>query len=495
MSTDNVRGRSTGQTSTFEQRFPAQPAQRIFSTRQLTLIFTAYSAATWTLLFGGYLPYVGTAEMGLLAYGVGYIVGLVPIALSTAVICARYGIETLDAVKPTFGVRGFYVPLIISVCTLTTWGYLLTSMGAVSTGRALATMGGREDNLPVPVLAVIGIGILLVCWFGATRGAAFFERSARWASPALIALSVAMFVILVAKFGFGGLWNQPVEEPLSGSQWLNFVYGFEWGFAAALAWWPTLGALARFAQTPRAVLPSSIWGIGVIGGTVIAIPAAYASMKVGDPDPSAWIPSIAGNSLAIIGLTFILLANVTSVVMILYVMSLQLGQLPYLRNLSQGVLVMLLVIPGVWFATRPYFLLENVMTVLTYTGYAVAGIAAVTIVDFFILRRSQIDVRAVFDEQLGHEKYGYWGGVNWVAIVVVAVAFWFETQYLLDPISLEYRQPFAIMGASIPTMLGAGLLYYVVMRFLVVPRGIGDYPGSQPPEARQPEGLKDVTPA
>lgn len=493
MSTQDSSGVAATQASTYRNRFPAGPAQRIFSTRQLTLIFTAYSAATWTLLFGGYLPYVGTAEMGLLAYGVGYIVGLVPIVLSTAIISARYGIETLDAVKPTFGTRGFYVPLIISVLTLTTWGYLLTSMGAVSTGRALATLGGREDNLPLPALAVIGVGILLVCWFGATRGAAFFDRSARWASPALIVLSLAMFVILVAKFGFGGLWNQPVEEPLSGSQWLNFIYGFEWGFAAALAWWPTLGALSRFAQSPRVVMPSSIWGIGVIGGTAIAIPAAYASMKVGDPDPSTWIPAIAGDSLAVIGLAFILLANVTSVVMIFYVMSLQLGQLPYLRNLRQGILIMLLVLPGVWFATRPYFLLENVMTVLTYTGYAFAGIAAVTIVDFFVLRRSHIDVRAIFDEELGKQKYGYWGGVNWVALVIVGMAFWFETQWLLDPISLEYRGPFAIVGASIPTMLGAGLLYYLVMKYLVLPRGIGDFPGSQPDSA--PERRRDATTA
>ncbi len=67
--------------------------------------------------------------------------------------------------------------------------------------------------------------------------------------------------------------------------------------------------------------------------------------------------------------------------------------------------------------------------------------------------------------------------MNWVAAIVVAfaTAFYFR---LFDPMSLRVGPLFRYARAAVPTaILGAGA-YYLVMRFLVAPRGTGGYRAS-----------------
>lgn len=465
-------------------RYPTSQGERIFGTRQLLLLFAAYSAATWTLLFGGDLPSVGTPEMGLVSYGAGYIVGLIPVALATAVMSARYGIDTIDVTKPTFGIRGFYFPLVVVFGSTLAWTYLLTSMGAASTSQALSTMSGRHGSFPLWVTALIGILILGICWFGATSGARFFERMGKWSAPSLFVLVAILFIILVAKFGLGGIWNVRANDPLSDSSWVNFLYGFEWGVAAALAWWGPLGTFARFAKRPTQIIPSTVWGIGIIGGVLVAVPAAYAAAKTGTPDPTEWIPQIAHAAIAVVGLLFILLANITSVVSLLYVASVQLSQFPFFRRFNRRTLVTIFIVPGIYFALNPHLLVDNVMSVLTYSGYSLAGITMVGFVDIYLLRRKCIDIRAIFDERAGKEKYWFWGGINWIAVIVAGGAYVVAVFWILNPVTLEYNFPFKLMGASVPTMLGAGIIYYGLIRLIATRKGVGGYGVDQQFERR-----------
>ena len=68
----------------------------------------------------------------------------------------------------------------------------------------------------------------------------------------------------------------------------------------------------------------------------------------------------------------------------------------------------------------------------------------------------------------------YWfrGGVNWVAIAVLGGA---GAMYLtlFDPVSLKIHPLFRYVGAGIPTIIVAGLVYLISMRLIgrVVSRG------------------------
>src|SRR5689334_19701030 len=88
-------------------RLPTLHSERIYD-RYATFLWTctAFSAATWAFLIGGYLPYVGNTKVGVLGYLAGVIVGMVIVTLASGLASNRYGVDTTDAAKASYGVRG-----------------------------------------------------------------------------------------------------------------------------------------------------------------------------------------------------------------------------------------------------------------------------------------------------------------------------------------------------------------------------------------------------
>lgn len=132
--------------------------------------------------------------------------------------------------------------------------------------------------------------------------------------------------------------------------------------------------------------------------------------------------------------------------------------------------------------------LDEVMAFVSYIGLLSMGIASVMFVDYLILRREQLDVRHMFNAS-PKGKYWFIGGVNWIAVLTTfaSIAFYL---WLYDPISLRTQHAFVYLGAGIPTMFITGLLYYVLMKALVVSR-MGAYPTSQI-KTKQDEGPVEV---
>ncbi|MGD9714257.1 MAG: cytosine permease, partial [Thermomicrobiales bacterium] len=159
--------------------------------------------------------------------------------------------------------------------------------------------------------------------------------------------------------------------------------------------------------------------------------------------------------LAVFGLLFVVAANIASIIMIFYVLALQTSLLPGARALSRLMVTGALAAPGILFALHPHFLTDNISSVLAYGGLVFCGVAAVTLVDYFLVRDQHISHRDLFDAQGGTNRYDFWWGVNFVAIAAVVGGYFFET-WLMDPVSLSYHGPFRYVGASIPTVLATG---------------------------------------
>ena len=131
--------------------------------------------------------------------------------------------------------------------------------------------------------------------------------------------------------------------------------------------------------------------------------------------------------------------------------------------------IALTLLPGVPFAFYTEWLLTRVMTLIAYNGMIFIGLAAVQIADFYMLRRQRLQMAHLFARP--HQGlYWYWGGVNWVAMAVIAEA---ASVYLalFDPVSFRTDTHFRYIGAGIPALLAACMTYYVVMRYIVA-RGI-----------------------
>lgn len=101
------------------------------------------------------------------------------------------------------------------------------------------------------------------------------------------------------------------------------------------------------------------------------------------------------------------------------------------------------------------------------------GISVIAIVDYYFLRNQSIELEQVFvADKRGH--YWFWGGVNWVAIAVVACGL---VAYLniYDPIDLHAARGFRYFGAALPMMVCTAVVYYTVMRLFVVRGMRGGY--------------------
>lgn len=82
----------------------------------------------------------------------------------------------------------------------------------------------------------------------------------------------------------------------------------------------------------------------------------------------------------------------------------------------------LLLLPGAFFAFRTEWLLSAVMSWLSYNGVMFVGVTAITLVDYFFLRKEQLDPAHLFATK--GSKYEFWAGINWVAVVVTILSTW-----------------------------------------------------------------------
>jgi NCS1 family nucleobase:cation symporter-1 len=98
-----------------------------------------------------------------------------------------------------------------------------------------------------------------------------------------------------------------------------------------------------------------------------------------------------------------------------------------------------------------------------------APLCGIQIVDYYVLRKRHIDIRAIYGG-----GYRFWGGFNPAAVVAMALGFVVYT-YLLNPWTYASRWPYQYLTASLPTSLASALAYWLLTRSVVMPAGRGGY--------------------
>jgi NCS1 family nucleobase:cation symporter-1 len=92
--------------------------------------------------------------------------------------------------------------------------------------------------------------------------------------------------------------------------------------------------------------------------------------------------------------------------------------------------------------------------------------------DYFVLRRRRLDVRALYTHGPG-QPYAYWGGVNPAALAALAAGC--ATYVLmLNPINYRSSSWYPHLTASLPAAASAALVYFLAA-LLVMRAGRGGY--------------------
>jgi NCS1 family nucleobase:cation symporter-1 len=199
-------------------------------------------------------------------------------------------------------------------------------------------------------------------------------------------------------------------------------------------------------------------------------------------DPAQWLTDVGGDFFGAIALLFVIAANLGTATAGIYASTVGLKSVPGLRKLSWNAALTLSLIPVLVIGVVvPNWFFDNFGTFLAYIGVFFAPLVGIQIVDYFVLRRQQISLRAIYDPS-PTAAYAYWWGFNPAALLAMAAGV-VTYLYLLNPQSYAIHEPFSFVGASLPSAAVAAVVHVLVTVGFVRRTGRGGYPGSEPASA------------
>jgi NCS1 family nucleobase:cation symporter-1 len=440
-----------------ESAWPLLPKERTWGPARLTLTLATTAAATWCYLIGesvaGYLGFI----RGGLALAAGCMIGMLLVLLAAGPTCVRFGIDSVAATKPQFGSRGWVVPAALQAVSIIGWNSLLIiffAKSAVQLGVALGIVeSGSHGAALVPALTVLACAII----FTALRRGATGVSMVSNILVAHVFIGLWMLYLLVSHRWPELLAARPANA--GPNRLWNYTTGIELGIGATLSWWPYIGAMIRMAPNGRTIVLPVMLGMAAPVPLLSLIGLAGA-LVLKSSDPTEWLRIVGGPAYAIISLTFVTAANFGTTTAGIYASAIGLRNFSVLQRRRWTTLLALTIAPvalvGVFI---PELFFAKFGNFLALIGVAFAPLCGLQIVDYFVLRRGRIDVRAIYTDQPG-QPYYFWRGINPAAIAALGAGCATYVA-LLNPLTYDSAAPYPYLTASLPAAAAAGAVYFL----------------------------------
>lgn len=453
---------------------PILAGERIWGAFDFTSVMTGLGIATWAFIVGGSTALYVDAGAGIAAIVIGNLVSCALAVLAACIPTAKYGVEQATIFRSVFGLNGARLIFLVAV-TLVWLGWncvlgLMFSRSTANVSNAIFATGIGQNSLIVTFLGVAGF---LIAWFVVVRGPVSIKWFNKAVAPGLAVVTILLLVVILHQRPWTEIAAAPPLEPFD-DRAANYMVAIELGLATGFGWWGVIGNLSRLATTQRVAFHGSM-----IGLFLFAVPAYVAgllsALVLGDADPTAWMVPVAGPVLGVVALLFVAFANVTSITSTVYTTCLALrltGGKVFTRMAWPTITGLFLLGPCIA-AFFPAFVFNSIANLLAWSAVAFAPLVGIHLVDFYVLRRRTLDVRACYDAG-PDSRYAFWNGWNPSAIVALAVGA-ATYVWLLNPSSFEYAGAFPFVSASMPAFLLAGLVHWVLTALIVRPAGRGGY--------------------
>ncbi len=432
---------------------PVPKGRRNWNTYNFAALWISMAHCIPTYMMAGGLIAVGMNWwQALLTIGLGNIIVLIPILLN-AHPGTRYGIPFPVLARASFGTAGANIPAVLRAVVACGWFGIQTFIGGeavktflVSLWPAYGELGGdlRLLGLSVPSLITFfifwSLNILII--YKGMNAVRVFEN---WAAPIVLVMAALLLFWAVDRAnGLGPMLSQPSKFETFGAFWKVFVPSL----TGMVGFWATLSLnipdFTRFGKSQREQvlgqalgLPTTMIGFSAMGVVITSAAQAILSgvdvSKLWDPvvilgyltsslpPPGATEPLIAGSGtralVAIISLLGVAIATV-SVNIAANVVS----PANDFANLSPkhisfktgGLITGLMGI-----IMMPWKFLESadayIFTWLVGYSALLGPIAGVMIVDYWLVRKQQLDVPDLY------RVNGRYGRFNPVALVALLV--------------------------------------------------------------------------
>ncbi|PDS28336.1 cytosine permease [Rhizobium phaseoli] len=466
---DVAVGASTNEASD-KNAWPMLASERTWGSWQLGIALATAAAATWCYIIGEYAGYYLNFWQGFAALTAGSMIGMFLVAISVVPTCLKFGVDSIAASKPQFGTRGWTLPLALQFVSIIGWNSLLLIFFSKSLIQLLiATNVISTDSAAHlgPISTVVACGLVFLLLLG---GSSSIDRVSKFL-VAHVLVGFWMLYIVVSE-----RWPEivsAVPQAASPDHFYNFSTGMEIGLTSILGWWPYIGAMVRMSRSGRTAAAPIMIGMGLVVPLLCLIGiAGILALKVADP--AEWLRTVGGPAYGIIALLFVTAANFGTAIAGVYASAIGLRHFPSLARISWPSLLAITIAPVAlvgFFIPELFF--SNFGTFLAFVGICFAPLCGIQIVDYYVLRGGNISIRGLFDGS-DMAAYRFWHGFNPASLLAMAVGVGTYV-YLLNPLTYESATPYQYLTASIPTVIVAGAVHWLVSVLVIIPRNMGSY--------------------
>ena len=425
---DRIKSSSMASSLYNEDLAPTGPEERTWTTYNIAALWIGMSIVITTYLLASGLMAAGMNWwQALLTISLGNMLVLIPMLLN-AHAGTKYGVPFPVFVRASFGVRGANFAAIARALVACGWFGIQTWLGGAALDALVtAAWGGWANVTGHTFIAFLVFWVIqLVIILTGVEGVKWFES---FSAPLLLGGSLALLIWgFVAGGGVGNVFSTSAELQQGNAPFWALFFP---SLAANVGYWITLSLnipdFTRYAKTQRSQiigqaigLPLTMTAFSFIGIAVTAATIVVFGEAIWDPVQlitrlTSGIPLLLILAMFIIAIAQIstnMAANVVSP-------SFDFSNLApkYISFRTGGIITAVI---GV--LSFPWLILETagayVFTWLVGYGSLLGAIGAVMIVDYWIVRKQQLDLAELYKMD---GKYAYSGGWNWRAIAAVFI--------------------------------------------------------------------------
>lgn len=409
--------------------------------------------------------YVGGVVAGA-AFGGSILVTLVanPIAYLIMALIGfigyKVGTSTMALTRPSFGIRGSYLPSILNATQFIGWTAVNTFIAAISVSYvckdflgwpALGEPGGNKTM-------IFGIAVMSVLHLlSIAMGHKSVKLVERIGVVFILILGIWETVVVLQHVSLHDIMNwKPKKDQL-----MPIGSAMDAMVAFSLGWVPAIAEFTRYGKNRSVATVAPMIGanVGLFWFAFVGILGAIGTaISTGVYDPNNSDPSTIVSKLGLgpVALLVIILTSTTANAVNLMAAGISLTNIT--KKIKPIAALWLVTIIAAVLTLVPLYVgsfLDSFIGFLDYIGMVFGPIFAIMITDFFLVRKKHYDA-----SQLETVKGTYWfkGGFNVRAMIVwvVGVVF-FLTVHKLDFFT-------GSIGATYPAMVLSGVLYYVLSK-------------------------------
>lgn len=365
-----------------------------------------------------------------LAIIVGSVGGSILLALAGK-LGSDHGIPALITMRPAFGIRGSYLPAILNVMQLIGW----TTFEIMIMAKAAEMLAGNV----IPYYFWAAIFGILVAFLGIAGPLGVVRQ---WMGKFAVWIAYGTSVIIIISLINSSDISALVSSPRGGT---SFFTALDLVIAMPVSWMPLVADYNRFAKKSK----SALWGT-LLGFTMTNILFYFGGVLLGTSDVIAIVIAI---EAIFFGFLMILLivdeadnafADVYSASVSIQDIFPKVGQ----KHLIVGITALSATLAMV-------VSIQQYQVFLLLIGAVFVPLFGVVLTDYYIIKRQRYTYEMLYER---HNRFGIEAPalIAWIVGALI--------NFILSPLSPIYMPQLPAIGATIPSLAAASLIYLAITK-------------------------------